>query len=96
MLIIAIGHGTNALTDPFICSCHADNLDPKNMLAVRDHIAQFHSLEHEWIDELLVVENDTVIEHYSEELQPMDDEDEVEVVDSYNVIDHYNEGVEPE
>jgi hypothetical protein len=69
-LIIAIGHGT--LTDPFTCSAGSNDTDDlstvEGTLEVI-HREQFPDTEIEtvktWVDELLVVENDDVVHHYS-------------------------------
>jgi hypothetical protein len=66
MLIIAIGHGN--LTDEYSCSCEAKRgeVDPTDVDAVAACIVSKQMLDsRNQIDELLVVENDDVIAHYT-------------------------------
>jgi len=64
MLIIMIGHGNR--TEPFTCSCFADKtLDAADFEAVRAFAFKEQDMINDWVDEILVVENDVVIEHYS-------------------------------
>jgi len=67
MLIIAIGHG--ASSDPYSCSCDAKpgEIDPTDMKSVLDCMLQKQMLGTDDIDELLVVDNDVVIAHYTGE-----------------------------
>lgn len=68
MLIIAIGHGH--MTDEYSCSCEAKRgeVDPDDVDAVAACIISKQLLDSkEHIDELLVVENDDVIAHYTYE-----------------------------
>lgn len=83
MLIIAIGYGSN--TDPYSCSCDAirTEVNPHDMDSVLKCMMTKQSLLKQWIDELLVVENDMVIASYNFEdgLGPtidLEDEDEDE------------------
>ncbi len=69
-LIIAVGHGM--YTDPFTCSAGAqpgDDLSKVEDCLERIRADQFPSTNTDtvktWIDEILVVENDDVIHHYS-------------------------------
>ena len=66
MLIIAIGHGN--MTDEYSCSCDAKRgeCDPDDVESVAACIIGKQMLDSkEHIDELLVVENDDVIAHYT-------------------------------
>lgn len=66
MLIIAIGHGDT--TDPYSCSCDAKRgeVDPDDMESVLACMMQKQMLtSRESVDELLVIEQDDVIAHYT-------------------------------
>ncbi len=66
MLIIAIGHGS--VTDEYSCSCDAKRgeVDPDDVESVAKCIISKQMLDSkEQIDELLVVEQDEVIAHYT-------------------------------
>jgi hypothetical protein len=65
MLIIAVGHGH--IADAFSCSCDAKRgeADPEYMDSVLACIMQKQMLTKNSIDELIVVENDEVVAHYT-------------------------------
>lgn len=66
MLIVAISFGT--ITDPFSCSCQADRskTNPDDMESVLKGLIDVHQGLHKTqIDELLVIENDSVIATYN-------------------------------
>lgn len=61
MLIIAVGHGSD-FNDPFTCSVQTradfslpEPIDAHDAKACRDFICNKQNLNHEWIDEILVV-----------------------------------------
>ena len=87
-LIIGIGHGM--FTDPFTCSVGAEPND--DLSKVEDCLERLRQVQfpdtgtnivRAWIDEILVVENDNVIHHYTFEdgLGDSIPEPEVEQVD---------------
>lgn len=65
MLIIAIGFGANS--DPYSCSCFVwnDKVNPHDMDSVLKYIVQKQALTRDTIDELIVVENDEIVAHYT-------------------------------
>lgn len=69
-LVIAVGHGT--FTDPFTCSTSSqdsDDLSKMEDCLERIRADQFPDSTFEtvktWVDEILVVENDDVVHHFS-------------------------------
>ena len=63
MLIIAIGHGSTS--DEYTCSTDSSTINPKSVPEVLEAICKAQDLPESSVDELLVIQNDDVIAHYT-------------------------------
>ncbi len=95
-LIIAIGHGAN--TDPFTTS--TDSQPSDDISKVEDCLSRIQEDKFPdsdfdtvitWVDEILVVENDEVVQHFSWEdgLGEQLDEEEEDDIDDVDVDDDF-------